>query len=142
LPAQKKKAGNMKKNALALALALALSACSAPPLEAVQASLKQLLLSLLESKGQAALRQALQHYEDGDYATAEAGLRKALELGLERGDRVLAHKTLAFVNCATERMQECRMQFQLALRADPKTELDAAEAGHPVWGAVFRSLVR
>lgn len=132
----------MKKNALALAIALALSACSAPPLEAAQASLKQLLLSLLESKGQAVLRQALQHYEEGDYATAEASLHKALALGLEPGDRVLAYKTLAFINCATERMQECRAQFQLALRADPQTELDAAEAGHPVWGAVFRSLVR
>lgn len=132
----------MKKNALALAIALALSACSAPPLEAVQASLRLLLVSLLESKGQAVLRQALQHYEEGDYATAETSLREALELGLEPGDRVLAHKTLAFINCATERMQECRAQFRLALRADPKTDLDPAEAGHPAWGPVFRALVR
>ena len=46
--------------------------------------------------------------------------------GLEPGARVLAYKPLAFLNCATERMHECRAQFQLALRADPQTELDAA----------------
>lgn len=132
----------MKKKAFALAIALALSGCSAPPLEAFQASLRKLFVSMLESRGQTVLRQALQHYEEGDHSTAEASLRKALELGLEPGERVLAHKTLAFINCATERMQECRLQFQLALRADPKAELDMAEAGHPVWGAVFRSLAR
>jgi hypothetical protein len=40
------------------------------------------------------------------------------------------------------RTQEGRMEFQRALRVDPRTDLDPAEAGHPAWGPVFRSLVR
>jgi Tfp pilus assembly protein PilF len=132
----------MKKKALALGIALALSGCSAGPVRELQANLKALLVSILESKGQAALRHALQQYEAGQHAAAEEALHQALDYGLEPGDRVVAHKTLAFISCASERMQECRTQFQLALRADPKTDLDAAEAGHPAWGPVFRSLVR
>ena len=132
----------MKNKVLALCIALALSGCSVGPLDELPAALKGLLVSLLESKGQGALRQALQQYEAGQYAAAEEALHQALEHGLEPGDRVRAHKTLAFISCATERMQECRAQFQLALRADPRTDLDPAEAGHPAWGPVFRSLAR
>jgi Tfp pilus assembly protein PilF len=137
-----KKAATMKNKALALCIALALSGCSAGPIGELQATLKEVLVSLLQSRGQAALRHAVQQYESGQYAAAEEALHQALEHGLEPADRVVAHKTLAFINCATERMQECRAQFQLALRADPRTDLDPAEAGHPAWGPVFRSLPR
>ena len=132
----------MKNKALALCIALALSGCSADPIDELQTTLRELLVSLIESRGQAALRNALQQYEAGQYAAAEEALHQALEHGLEPGDRVVAHKTLAFISCATERMQECRAQFRLALRADPRSDLDPAEAGHPAWGPVFRSLTR
>jgi Tfp pilus assembly protein PilF len=132
----------MKNKALALALALALSGCSAPPLDELQSNLKALARAIFASKGQTALREALQQYEDGHYGAAEGNLKKALDYGLESSEQVVAHKHLAFIHCATERLQECRAQFRLALRADPRTDLDAAEAGHPAWGPVFRSLPR
>jgi Tfp pilus assembly protein PilF len=132
----------MKNNALALAIAVALSGCSAPPLDELQASLKALALAVFASKGQTELRQALQQYEDGDYAAAEASLQKALDYGLEREDRILAHKHLAFIHCAADRTAQCRAEFQLALQVNPRTSLDPAEAGHPAWGPVFRSLAR
>jgi Tfp pilus assembly protein PilF len=132
----------MKNNTLALAVVLALSGCSAPPLGDLVANLKALAMAILASKAQTALREALNRYEDGDYASAEDSLQKALEHGLEPGDQVVAHKHLAFIHCATGRMQECRAQFQLALRANPGIDLDPAEAGHPAWGPVFRSLAR
>jgi Tfp pilus assembly protein PilF len=132
----------MKNKALALALAAALSGCSASPLDELQTSLKALARAIFASKGQAALRDALQQYEDGHYAAAEDSLKKALDHGLEPGEQVIAHKHLAFIQCAGGRLQECRAQFRLALRADPRTDLDAAEAGHPAWGPVFRSLPR
>jgi hypothetical protein len=34
----------------------------------------------------------------------------------------------------------CREEFRKALTMDPSLELSPAEAGHPVWGPVFRSL--
>jgi hypothetical protein len=33
----------------------------------------------------------------------------------------------------------CYESFRRALALNPKFELTAAEAGHPVWGPVFRS---
>jgi len=141
-PTNNNKAGKMKNNTLAIAVVLALAGCSAPPPGDLQATLKALAMAIFSSKGQAALREALHRYEDGDYTAAEESLQKALEHGLEPGDQVVAHKHLAFIHCATGRMQECRAQFQLALRANPGTDLEPAEAGHPAWGPVFRSLAR
>ena len=131
----------MKNKALALAFAVAVSGCSDAPND-LKANLKALAIAIFASTGQVALAEGVNRYEDGDYAAAEESLQKALEHGLEPGDQVVAYKHLAFIHCATGRMQECRAQFQLALRANPATELDPAEAGHPAWGPVFRSLVR
>ena len=132
----------MKNKALAIAVALAVSGCSAPPLDGLQAKLKEFAFALFASQGQRILQHALQRYEDGDFAAAETELHAALEQGLAREERVVAHKHLAFIHCAAQRTQQCRSQFQLALQADPQTRLDAAEAGHPCWGPVFKSLAR
>jgi Tfp pilus assembly protein PilF len=132
----------MKSNTLAIVVVIALAGCSAAPLGQLEANLKALAMAIFASKGQTALREALNRYEDGEYAAAEERLQRALEHGLEPGDQVVAHKHLAFIQCATGRMQECRAQFQLALRANPGTDLEPAEAGHPAWGPVFRSLAR
>ncbi|HEX6317587.1 MAG TPA: TssQ family T6SS-associated lipoprotein [Burkholderiales bacterium] len=141
-PTNNKAGKKMKNNTLALAVVLALSGCSAPPLGDLQANLKALAMAIFASTAQTALREALNRYEEGDYAAAEESLQEALQHGLEPGDQVVAHKHLAFIHCATGRMQECRAQFQLALRANPGVDLDPAEAGHPAWGPVFRSLAR
>ena len=37
-------------------------------------------------------------------------------------------------------MQPCREEFRKALDIDPSFELSEDEAGHPVWGSVFRGL--
>lgn len=132
----------MKNKTLALALAIFLSGCSAAPLDELQAKLKQLAFSLFASHGQRILQHALQRYEDGDFAAAETALHAALEEGLARKERVVAHKHLAFIHCAAQRTLQCRSEFLLALRADPRADLDPAEAGHPAWGPVFRSLPR
>ena len=34
----------------------------------------------------------------------------------------------------------CRDEFRKALGADPALELEPAEAGHPVWGPIFRAV--
>lgn len=87
------------------------------------------------------LAEALRAYEDGRYPVAQRQLRDSLEEGLRsRADRVTAHKHLAFIYCATRQEVLCRDAFRRALEIDPKFQLTPAEAGHPLWGPVFKSL--
>jgi Tfp pilus assembly protein PilF len=92
------------------------------------------------SKGRASLTAGLKQYEDGDYADSARNLQAALEQGLAHKERVTAHKHLAFINCASSRERQCRDEFRKALAIEPTMELEPAEAGHPVWGPIFRSL--
>jgi len=92
------------------------------------------------SKGQAALTLGLNQYESGDYADSAKNLQAAIGKGLSNRERVDAHKHLAFINCASSRERQCRDEFRKALAIDPALELEASEAGHPIWGPIFRSL--
>jgi len=67
-------------------------------------------------------------------------LQFALEEGLSRPDRVKAHKYLAFIACVSSQQLTCREEFSIALELDPKFELAPAEAGHPIWGPMFKSV--
>lgn len=86
------------------------------------------------------LDEGVQNYEEGNYKIAKRRLQFALEEGLSRPDRVKAHKYLAFVACVSSQPLTCREEFAIALELDPKFELDAAEAGHPIWGPMFKSV--
>jgi Tfp pilus assembly protein PilF len=87
------------------------------------------------------LEKGIKNYEDGVYKTATKELQAALGLGLPtRGDRAMAHKYLAFINCVSGRSNGCRDEFRKAFAADPNFDLTPAEAGHPMWGPVFRSV--
>ena len=83
---------------------------------------------------------ALQQYEAGDYDESAKNFQGALREGLGDKERASAHKHLAFIHCASQRERQCREEFRKALEVDPALELEAAEAGHPVWGPVFRSV--
>jgi len=84
------------------------------------------------------LASGIKSYEEGDYKTAQVALLKAQETGLDKRDQVLAHKYLAFIHCVSGREKQCHEEFRKALVVDPTFELKPAEAGHPVWGPVFR----
>jgi Tfp pilus assembly protein PilF len=87
------------------------------------------------------LDRGVKGYEDGDYKAAARELQAALDLGLAApADRARAHKYLAFMVCVTGREKACRDEFRMALEADPNFALAPAEAGHPVWGRVLRSV--
>ncbi len=87
------------------------------------------------------LEQAVQIYEDGDYPTAIVILQHALQNGLRsKYDQARAYKYLAFIHCTSEREKQCRDAFKKAFEIDPAFNLQPAEAGHPVWGPVFRSV--
>ena len=128
------------RTSLVIALAMAglfLGGCQSEPVRALQQDFKSLFGS---AKGEPALAAGIRHYEDGKYAEAAESLNGALNQGLTSTDRVKAHKYLAFIDCASGRPAACRREFGRALAIDPNLELSAAEAGHPIWGPVFRAV--
>jgi Tfp pilus assembly protein PilF len=110
-----------------LVLGAALSGCAA-------------MEGMVKSKPQTTLSTGLRQYDAGEHAASAKTLQSAIDLGLVEKDRAEAHKHLAFIHCAAGRERQCRDEFRKALAADPATQLDAAEAGHPVWGPIFRSM--
>ena len=110
----------------------ALGGCATDPLKEVQ--------RIFQSKGEPQLAAGIRSYEDGRYKDASASFQAALNAGLRTADEVTAHKYLAFINCVSGREKQCRAHFNTALDIDPSFNLAPAEAGHPIWGPVFRSV--
>lgn len=87
------------------------------------------------------LSSGVKSYEDGDYKFSMEELQKALEMGLSnKNSQMKAHKYLAFIHCISAREKQCRDEFKKALEIDPAFNLEPAEAGHPIWGPVFRGV--
>ena len=116
----------------ALLAACTLSGCSSQPVQAVK--------SIFQSKGEPQLKEGVRLYEDGKYPQALTTLQNALNDGLSDADQVTANKYLAFISCVSNRERQCRAYFRRALELDPSFELTPAEAGHPMWGPVFRNI--
>ncbi len=92
---------------------------------------------------EARLKSGITQYEQGNYANAQRLIQGALGEGLvSRTDQARAYKYLAFIYCITDRVAQCRQEFSNAVSADPKFSLTPAEAGHPSWGPVYRSVAR
>ena len=118
---------------------IALAGCAAPPPAAQPPGG---LAELMEKPGERALIEGIRAYDDGQYPQAEAALRKALGAGLASPrDKGSAHKLLAFITCTSERLTECETQFRAAKAADPAFALNRSEAGHPLWGPVYRKVM-
>ena len=124
----------MKPLGIALS-ALLLAACASAPQPVG-------LAELMERPAERALVEGIRAYDDGQYANAETALRKALAAGLASPrDRASAHKLLAFIFCTSERTADCEAAFRAAKAADPAFALNRGEAGHPLWGPVYRKVV-
>lgn len=94
-----------------------------------------------QNEGEQRLSAGIKHYEDGQYKDATKLLQEALYQGLpEKRDQVTARKYLAFIYCISNQKRKCSNEFKKALLLDPDFQLEAAEAGHPAWGPVFRSV--
>lgn len=110
-----------------------LSACTSGPLAPKGA------LDVMERPGERALLTGLRAYDDAHYVEAEKQLNLALKSGLvSTRDMVAANKHLAFIYCSTNRIVDCEAAFRNARRADPSFTLSKSEAGHPLWGPVFK----
>lgn len=116
-----------------------LMACQTPPPPPAAPPVVEAPPERMAAPGEASLALGIQAYRNADYKDAEAKLKQALSLGLNVGpDRASAHKHLAFIYCTSRREALCATAFQQALQADPGFVLSKSEAGHPVWGKVYR----
>ena len=112
-----------------------LGGCSSAPVRAIGAD------QIAPRQAERNLSAGIRAYEEGQYRISAQRLQEALDGGLAFTiDQVTAYKYLAFVHCATGRTQQCRDDFGRAFALDPTFELTKAEAGHPTWGPVYRSV--
>ena len=120
-----------------LLLCAALAGCASGPLKDIGSKISE----VVQPKAEKDLAAGVKLYEDGDYRRAAKLLQESLDGGgLGATAQASAHKYLAFIYCVTSRERQCRDEFRKALDAYPEFELDAAEAGHPIWGPVYRSV--
>jgi hypothetical protein len=99
------------------------------------------LLDVSARPAERALLAGLKAYDDAQYDNADRLFRESLAAGLvSPRDRAEAHKRLAFIHGAAGRLAECEAEFKLARQADRSFTLDKSEAGHPVWGPVYKKL--
>jgi len=128
---------------LAAAAAASLPACSlvqkAPaPIEAPAARITE---DELRVRAQESLALGLREYHLGNYAEALRSLKASLDHGLlPKTEQSNARKHLAFIHCVSQREPQCRDEFRKALEIDSGFGLAPAEAGHPIWGPVYRSV--
>ncbi len=119
----------------ATAAALWLASCAQAPPAPVG------LMDVAARPAEKALLAGIRAYEDAQYDVAESQLKLALQTGLASPkDRAVAHKHLPFIDCTSQRIAACETEFRLAREADPAFELSRSEAGHPVWGPVYRKM--
>lgn len=120
------------------AAALLLAACETLPQPPAQAPTESIAL-LYARPAERALINGLRAYEDGSFERAEQSFRTALlQVPRDPRDAAVAHKYLAFIACAFNRLAECEQHFANAFGADPQFLLTDAEIGHPIWGPVYR----
>ena len=120
----------------ALALGILLAGCAVSPKPPAG------LIEVADRPAEKALLSGIRAYEDAQYDVAEAQLSRALQTGLAAPkDRAAALKHLAFIYCASQRIAPCEAAFLQARQADPGFTLSRSEAGHPVWGPVYKQLL-
>ncbi len=129
----------IRSRGLTLLAAAALAGCGSmrPPPPAAPATVSA--AALYQKPAERALLKGLTLYEQGTFDSAEQSFQAALKAGLaDRRDVATAYKSLAFVACAFNRLDECAQDFRSAFAADDRFALTDAEVGHPIWGPVYK----
>lgn len=99
------------------------------------------LSEVTDRPAERALLAGMRAYDEAQYAEAERQLDAALAAGLvSPRDRATAHKLRAFITCSSQRLPQCEAAFRAAQAATPGFTLARSEAGHPIWGPVWRRL--
>ncbi len=127
--------------AVAVVVMVVMVGCAAPPPSPPAAPTPQGLADVLDRPAERALFDGIRAYDEGQYELAETALRAAVAGNLRSPrDKATAHKLLAFIYCTSNRERLCETAFRSARDSDPAFRLNRAEAGHPLWGPVYRRL--
>lgn len=87
------------------------------------------------------LESGVKQYEEGNYVTSLGVLQSIADGKASSGaQKIRANKYIAFIHCISSHEKLCRDAFHNILEINPEFELSSAEAGHPTWGPVFRSV--
>jgi hypothetical protein len=90
------------------------------------------------SAGAAALNEGIAAFQKGEYGRADSKIKQSFLQGLTNTpDLLRGYKTIAFVNCVTQRIVQCEKSFEAAIAVDRKFDLSPTERSHPAWGPVF-----
>ena len=93
------------------------------------------------SKAVEELRRGVQRYDDGEYKEAARHFQRALEQGSRAPPTRRTRASISRSSPAWRAARPlCRTEFRKAFEADPAFDLTPAEAGHPMWGPVFRGV--
>jgi Tfp pilus assembly protein PilF len=137
-PGAQRRARSLRRSAGLAFTALLLAGCETLPQAPAQPPTESIAL-LYARPAERALINGLRAYEDGSFERAEQSFRTALlQVPRDPRDAAVAHKYLAFIACAFNRLAECEQHFANAFGADPQFLLTDAEIGHPIWGPVYR----
>ncbi|MBI3716407.1 MAG: TssQ family T6SS-associated lipoprotein [Betaproteobacteria bacterium] len=117
-----------------------LAACVAPPSQ-TGPSPEEVAKQQRVDRAQSSFNEAVKQYDAGNYDDSLKNFLLALDSGvLNVLQQVSARKTLAFIHCLSNREPNCKEEFEKAFALDAKFELSPAEAGHPIWGPVYRTV--
>jgi Tfp pilus assembly protein PilF len=120
-------------------LSAVLAGCAVPPTQQSDAPPSDGPAERVAAPGEGTLAQGIKAYQSAQYAEAETLLKQAMQQGLSIGpDRANAYKYLAFIYCTSKREAACAQAFKSARQFDPSFALTKTEAGHPMWGPVYR----
>jgi tetratricopeptide (TPR) repeat protein len=128
--------------AVAVAALLAVAACApVPPAPDQAPAVPTVTEAQLKERAAQNLALGQRQYDAGSYDDALKSLNESLAHGvLSREDQSIARKLLAFIHCVSSREDACRGEFRKALEINAKFDLSAAEAGHPIWGPIYRNV--
>ena len=113
--------------------------CAAPPQKPSGPTADEVAKQQRVDRAQANLNDGLKKYDSGSYDEAMNNFLLALDSGmLTNAEQLNARKHMAFVHCLSSREANCKEEFEKVINLDPKFELAPAEAGHPIWGPIYR----
>ena len=128
----------IRLSATAILLSLIVG-CAAPLQKPSGPTAEEIAKQQRVDRAQANLNDGLKKYDSGSYDEALNNFLLALDSGmLTNAEQLNARKHMAFVHCLSSREANCKEEFEKVINLDPKFELSAAEAGHPIWGPIYR----
>ena len=121
------------------ALISLVAGCAIPPKTPSAPSAEEVARQQRLARAQTNLSDALKKYDSGNYDDAINNFLVALDSGQLTGPEQLnARKHMAFIHCLSGREANCKEEFEKIIAFDPKFGLSPAEAGHPIWGPIYR----